>query len=816
MKKPQKKSVSKIISTLSVAVSIVLISQSGFAEQNDKIHAFYADEHNVPNGSSTGNRVIEIDIENMSLVDTLGVPGVTNHHADRSFNSKLYAVPKGSGYVNVVRLRKDQNGSTSMKLMKQIPLIHQPRSGDAYNKKFNVILMAARNRPMGSFIDVDTDEVVGTIGENVDCKLKDGSFLLSHSDANLPSGANKYQCTHKDNGGDQISGHPYWLTPDYAAIVDRTNRQISVYYVWKEGNRLKSRLVNHLKTRTSVHQIVPRDRTTLPLSQQADFYAVEEGNLGSRTSYGKAHALLKMKLTNNGLILIKRMELARNVGRSTAIANKIARTCIDINRKYGRGSGYTDTYRYNKFKTLFNWARLSSYSNQDRSVDFPVECLNAKDNGGHNGDFAPDNKHLYVGSKGGFMHIINVDTWKVENTVDTGGMSFGRANVKSGSGHTCFAGSKDLAIVTNHKAKYNTIIQLSTQRKVKNIALPFTNEGIFTSNQSHTCYVDDAQNYYYNFWTDGGVFYKINLNYLALTDSLYTGGIPIQGNYLSLSSIQSNVPNIPFVANNDTATSTGNQISINVLSNDTGNNLVLAGVDSAQHGQVSISNGQLLYTPNTGFSGTDTFWYAITSSSSTDWKWAAVTVTVTSTVQPSAFQVNNDTATTTAGNAVTIDILANDTGTGLSIGWFDNPANGTLTISNNKLAYTPNNGFIGTDDFWCQVIDSSGNSGWGLVQVTVGNGNGGGTSGGSTTLQANNDTATVSRNGTVTIDVVANDTGVDVILANVDTTWTGSATIVNNKLVFTAGNEVANLELWYSITDASGNEEWAKVTITIN
>ncbi len=808
MKKSQKKSVSKIISTLSVAVSIVLISQSGFAAQNDKIHAFYADEHNVPNGSSTGNRVIEIDIENMSLVNTLSVPGITNHHADRSFNSKLYAVPKGSGYVNVVRLRKDQNGSTSMKLIKQIPLIHKPRSGDAYNKKFNVILMTARNRPMGSFIDVDTDKVVGTIGKNVNCKLTDGSYLLSHSDANLPSGATKYQCAHKDNGGDQISGHPYWLTPDYAAIVDRANRQISVYYVWKEGNRLKSRLVNHLKTRTSVHQIVPRDRTTLPLSQQADFYAVEEGNPGSNSSYGIPHALLKLKLTNKGLKLIKRMDLARKKGRKASVANTIARVCVDINRKYGRGSGYTDTFRYLKFKTLFNWARLASYTNDDKSVDFPIECLNAKQNGGHNADFAPDNKHLYAGSAGGFMHIINVNRWKIENTVDTGGISYGNAKVNSGSGHTCFAGSKGMAIVTNHTAKYNTIINLNTQRKIKNISLPFTNEGIFNANQSHTCYVDAAQDYYYNFWTDGGVFYKINLNSLALTDSLYTGGIPIQGNYLSLSSITSTIPNIPFAANNDTATSTGNQVSIDVLSNDTGNNLVLAAVDNAQHGQVSISNGKLRYTPNTGFSGTDTFWYGVTSGS--DWKWAAVTVTVTSTVPPPAFQVNNDTATTAVNTAVTIDILANDTGTGLSIGWYDNPANGTLTVSNNKLIYTPNSGFSGTDDFWCQVVDSSGNSSWGLVQVTVGNG------GGSTTLQANNDTATVTRNGTVTIDVVANDTGVNVILANVDDTWTGSATIANNKLVFTAGNEVANLELWYSITDASGNEEWAKVTITIN
>jgi len=566
-------------------------------------------------------------------------------------------------------------------------------------------------------------------------------------------------------------------------------------------------LVNHLRTRTSVHQIIPRDRTSLPVSQQADFYAVEEGNPGSKTAYGIPHALLKMKLTTNGLTIDKRMNLARSQGRSTAIANNIARQCSSLKKKYGVGSVYSATTRYNKFKALFDGSRLSSYIDQDKTVEFPVECLNAKDNGGHNADFAPDNKHLYIGSAGGFMHIVDVDRWKVVNTVNTGGIGIGYKKVKSGSGHTCFSPTRGLAIVTNHKAKYNTIINTRTHLGIKNINLPFTNEGISPANLSHTCYVDAAEDYYYNFWTDGGVFYRINLASLSLADSIYTGGIPIQGNYISLSSIQSPVPNNPFFANNDTAASSGGTITIDVLNNDTGNNLVLAAVDPAQNGNVTISNGTLQYTPNNGFSGTDTFWYGITSGS--NWKWAAVTVTVTSNGQSNQLTANADTATTASSTPVTINVLANDTGTGLSLGWYDNPNNGSLTTSNNTLIYTPNAGFMGTDSFWYEVRDSAGQSMWGYVVVNVTSG------GGSTTLQANDDVATVWRNNTIIIDVLANDTGTDLILANVDSTWTGSAKIVNNKIEFTAGNEIANLELWYAVTDSNGNEEWAKVVITI-
>ena len=315
MKHPTKKSIQKgkyALGLLTLASSLFM-SQSALSAPGDVVHAYFADEHNTTPTTPTGNRILEIDIENMTLVNALDVPGILGHHADNGFNSKIYGVPKGSGFVNVIELRKDQNDTTSMQYSKKIDLTHMPRSGDAYNKKFNVILMVARNRPMGTFINVDTDEIMGTIGENVDCTLTDGTQLLSHADANTIAGATKYQCARASgsHGGDQISGHPYWLTTDYAAIIDRTNNQISVYNVWHDGTQLKSRLVNHLKTNTSIHQIVPRDRTALPGSQQSDFYAIEEGehvgNMNPATGRGvtdadyltgKPHALLHAEMTN--------------------------------------------------------------------------------------------------------------------------------------------------------------------------------------------------------------------------------------------------------------------------------------------------------------------------------------------------------------------------------------------------------------------------------------------------------------------------------------------------------------------------------------
>ncbi len=788
-----------------VSAGLLFASATATAATGDAIHAYYADEHNVSPNNPTGNRILEFDIDNMQLVNALDVPGLKGHHADNGFNSKIYGVPKASNFVNAIDLRKDQSGNTTMKLTKQIKLIHQPRSGDAYNQKYNIILMAAKNRPMGSFINVETDEVVGTIGENVDCKLTDGSRLLSHADANTPEGAMKYQCAHKDFGGNQISGHPYWLTTDYAAIVDRSNRQISVYKVWEQGGKIKSRLVNHLKTRTSIHQIIPRDRTQLPGSQQADFYAIEEGNQGSQNRYGVPHALLKLKLTTAGLKLVKRMNLARSRGLSRYYADYLKRGCRAIATDY---SGASASRRYYAFKRLFNRIGMYSYADQDYRVDFPVECLSAKENGGHNADFtnsfAPDNNRLFVGTAGGYMHIIDVNSWKVINTVSTGGME----GVKSGSGHTCFAPQKGLAIVTNHQANYQTVINLATNRKIKDIYLPFEREGIFNATQSHTCYVDKANKYYYNAWTDGGVFYKIDLDSLSLVDSVYVGGIPIQGNYISLSNIKTTTPTVVFAVNNDTATSDGTAITIDVLANDTGENLMITAAGDQMHGTLEIVNGKLYYTPNQGFSGTDEIWYGVISGGDySNEKWALVTVTVNSSTPPAVLKAKPDSANTTSGTPVTIDVLANDTGNGLTIGWVDDAYGGTVVKQNGKLVYTPKADFSGTDEFWYELKSSNGEFTAAKVTVTV--------TGSAPAISTQDDTATVVQGDSVTIDVLGNDTGADLRIFDTGDVWTGTFSVTDNKIVYNATGETGTAEIWYGVKDASGNESWSKVTITI-
>ncbi|MEL6750483.1 MAG: tandem-95 repeat protein, partial [Pseudomonadota bacterium] len=115
------------------------------------------------------------------------------------------------------------------------------------------------------------------------------------------------------------------------------------------------------------------------------------------------------------------------------------------------------------------------------------------------------------------------------------------------------------------------------------------------------------------------------------------------------------------VANDDTATTDEDtDVVINVRANDTdvdGDTLTITSA-SAGAGTTVISGGTITYTPPANFNGTDTVTYTIDDGNGqTD----TATVTVTVNDVNDAPVANADNATTVEDNAVTIDVLGNDT-----------------------------------------------------------------------------------------------------------------------------------------------------------
>ncbi|WP_143108609.1 YncE family protein [Bathymodiolus thermophilus thioautotrophic gill symbiont] len=138
--------------------------------------------------------------------------------------------------------------------------------------------------------------------------------------------------------------------------------------------------------------------------------------------------------------------------------------------------------------------------------------------GSHHADFHPDGKHIYVGSTQGYMYVIDKDNMNIISTIRTG----------LGSAHTNFIPKRNLAIVTNHKDTFVTIVNTKTHKKIKDVTVsPEQKNGQIL--QSHTSFVNAVQSYFYSFATDNGTFYELDLETLDISRTLYTGGTPRQG-----------------------------------------------------------------------------------------------------------------------------------------------------------------------------------------------------------------------------------------------------------------------------------------------
>jgi len=150
-----------------------------------------------------------------------------------------------------------------------------------------------------------------------------------------------------------------------------------------------------------------------------------------------------------------------------------------------------------------------------------------------------------------------------------------------------------------------------------------------------------------------------------------------------------------------------------VLKNDTdAQHDVLTAVLSTQasNGLVALNaDGSFSYTPNAGFTGTDSFTYAASDGLLAS---APVTVTLKVSAVPGGvadqYSVN---ANKVLSTNLTNDVLVNDThstGDTLTAVLNQGPAHGVLTLhANGTFTYTPTTGFVGTDTFSYTPQDGS-------------------------------------------------------------------------------------------------------------
>jgi len=141
--------------------------------------------------------------------------------------------------------------------------------------------------------------------------------------------------------------------------------------------------------------------------------------------------------------------------------------------------------------------------------------------GSHHADVHPDGEHMYVGSAEGNTYVINMKKMEVVKTVEAG----------AGAGHTTFVPERNLAVVTNHRDTFVTIIDTTTHTKITDVTV--SGESIHGEIlQSHSSFVHPNMDFFYAFATDNGKFYELNLETLEVSRTLYTDGTPLQGVFM--------------------------------------------------------------------------------------------------------------------------------------------------------------------------------------------------------------------------------------------------------------------------------------------
>jgi gliding motility-associated-like protein len=171
----------------------------------------------------------------------------------------------------------------------------------------------------------------------------------------------------------------------------------------------------------------------------------------------------------------------------------------------------------------------------------------------------------------------------------------------------------------------------------------------------------------------------------------------------------------PTILHDAASTNSGTAVSVNVGANDSDPQGGIGApiiTEAPKNGTVTVTGGNVLYTPSGGFTGQDWFVYKRISLTSNDCEaelsdTAIVRITVLN--QPPV--ATNDAATTLACVPVKINVLTNDSdpeGAALTVTIVANPTHGSVSVSSTGVVtYTPTGNYTGTDQFTYKVTEGT-------------------------------------------------------------------------------------------------------------
>ena len=270
------------------------------------------------------------------------------------------------------------------------------------------------------------------------------------------------------------------------------------------------------------------------------------------------------------------------------------------------------------------------------------------------------------------------------------------------------------------------------------------------------------------------------------------------------------------VGTSDSATTDEEQsVTIDVLANDTdqdGDDLSIESVTQPANGAAAIILGEIVYTPNDDFFGSDSFSYTVIDGNGGSGT-GSVSVTVNNiNDEPIA---NDDTASTTEETAATIDVLTNDTdvdGDTLTVTSVTQPDDGVVVNNGSNVTYTPDENFSGTDSFTYVMSDGNGETDFATVTVSVSNIN--------DEPIANDYSGVTDEEVAITMPVTSNDFDGDgdlLTITSVTQPTNGVVTDDGEEITYTPNDDFFGSDSFdYTISDGNGGSDTATVFMTVN
>ncbi len=142
------------------------------------------------------------------------------------------------------------------------------------------------------------------------------------------------------------------------------------------------------------------------------------------------------------------------------------------------------------------------------------------DGGAHHARFYGD-KYLFFPTYNGTVYVVDKNTMQSVASFKAG----------TGAGHITFSIPRRMAVVTNHKAPFVTVVDLSNPQNPKvvanvDVARPLTAEekAAGKNAQAHTSSVDPTGRFFYSCANCEAKFYQLDLDYLWVSKSIHLPG----------------------------------------------------------------------------------------------------------------------------------------------------------------------------------------------------------------------------------------------------------------------------------------------------